>query len=278
MSEREETPQPSPVEPDAFSAFAVPLKGWIRQPRIAQGAPCARQNHRARHRQGLVERDQGRAPDRVQAAGAGRQSLPVPGRAARKTTVRRCARRVDGSTQLKCGNATRCSIATRCLMNYLPKSPTTTHEGTREPQVVSDVPDVVQAGKGDLSDWLESMDAMSALCSVWAVRDMARVATPAGFDRLRKAEVNQKAFLQTTFLDKGAEAGALPECRSGAARCEVAASCRQATLKPQQFQRTAKRGRRRHGFSGTTSGALARGLQRRPGSGICMQPLVATRP
>jgi hypothetical protein len=29
--------------------------------------------------------------------------------------------------------------------------------------------DVVQVGKGDLSDWLELMEAVEALCPVWPV-------------------------------------------------------------------------------------------------------------
>ena len=52
-------------------------------------------------------------------------------------------------------------------MNYSPKSPTTMHEGVREPLVGSDVLDVVQAGRGDLSDWVELMEAVEALCPVW---------------------------------------------------------------------------------------------------------------
>jgi hypothetical protein len=54
-------------------------------------------------------------------------------------------------------------------MNYSPKSPTTKHEGVREPLVGGDVLDVVQVGKGDLSDWMELMEAMEALCPVWPV-------------------------------------------------------------------------------------------------------------
>ncbi len=52
-------------------------------------------------------------------------------------------------------------------MNYSPKSPTTKHEGVREPMVGGDVLDVVQVGKGDLSDWVELMEAVEALCPVW---------------------------------------------------------------------------------------------------------------
>ena len=56
-------------------------------------------------------------------------------------------------------------------MNDLPKSPATKHEGVREPLVGGDVLDVVQAGRGDLSDWVELMEAVEALCPVWPVRE-----------------------------------------------------------------------------------------------------------
>ncbi|GAB2542948.1 hypothetical protein [Rhodanobacter koreensis] len=52
-------------------------------------------------------------------------------------------------------------------MNYSPKSPMTKHDGLREPLVGGDVLDVVQAGRGDLSDWMELMEAVEALCPVW---------------------------------------------------------------------------------------------------------------
>ena len=52
-------------------------------------------------------------------------------------------------------------------MNCSPKSPATMHEGVREPLIGSDVLDVVQAGRGDLSDWVELMEAVEALCPVW---------------------------------------------------------------------------------------------------------------
>lgn len=55
-------------------------------------------------------------------------------------------------------------------MNCSPKSPTTTHEGVREPLVGSGVQDVVQAGTGDLSDWMALMEAVEALCPVWPGR------------------------------------------------------------------------------------------------------------
>ena len=52
-------------------------------------------------------------------------------------------------------------------MNDLPKSPATKHEGVREPLVGGDVFDAVQTGRGDLSDWVELMEAVEALCPVW---------------------------------------------------------------------------------------------------------------
>lgn len=52
-------------------------------------------------------------------------------------------------------------------MNCSPKPPTTKHEGVREPLVGSDVLDVVPAGRGDLSDWMELMEAVEVLCPVW---------------------------------------------------------------------------------------------------------------
>ena len=56
-------------------------------------------------------------------------------------------------------------------MNDLPKSPATKHGGVREPLVGGDVLDVVQVGKGDLSDWVELMEAVEALCPVWPLRE-----------------------------------------------------------------------------------------------------------
>lgn len=52
-------------------------------------------------------------------------------------------------------------------MNYSPKSPTIKHEGVREPLVGAEVLDAVQVGKGDLSDWVELMQAVEALCPAW---------------------------------------------------------------------------------------------------------------
>jgi hypothetical protein len=52
-------------------------------------------------------------------------------------------------------------------MNCSPKSPTSKHGGDREPFVGGDVLDVVQAGRSDLSDGVELMEAVEALCPVW---------------------------------------------------------------------------------------------------------------
>lgn len=52
-------------------------------------------------------------------------------------------------------------------MNYSPKSPATEHKRVREPLVGGNVVGVVQAGRGDLSDWVELMEAVEVLCPVW---------------------------------------------------------------------------------------------------------------
>ena len=65
-------------------------------------------------------------------------------------------------------------------MNYSPKSPTTTNEGVREPLVGGDVLDIIQTGKGDLSDWMELMEAVEALCPLWPMTEH----TTGGFYRL----------------------------------------------------------------------------------------------
>lgn len=58
-------------------------------------------------------------------------------------------------------------------MSDLPKSPSTEKEGVCQPLVGGDVDvlDVLPAGKNDLSDWVELMEAVEALCPVWPVRD-----------------------------------------------------------------------------------------------------------
>ena len=58
---------------------------------------------------------------------------------------------------------------TEMLHELLAESATTKHESVREPLVGGYVLDVVQAGTGDLSDWVELMEAVEALCPVWPV-------------------------------------------------------------------------------------------------------------
>ena len=55
-------------------------------------------------------------------------------------------------------------------MNDLPKSPAIDHESVGEPLVGGDVLNIVQVGKGDVSDWMELMEAVEVLCPVWTVR------------------------------------------------------------------------------------------------------------
>ncbi len=52
-------------------------------------------------------------------------------------------------------------------MDYSTKSLAKNSEGVREPLAGGDVLDVVQAGKGDLSDWVELMEVVEALCPTW---------------------------------------------------------------------------------------------------------------
>lgn len=52
------------------------------------------------------------------------------------------------------------------------KSPTKNAEGAREPLAGGRVPDVVQTGKDDLSDWLELMEVVEVLCPVWPEREV----------------------------------------------------------------------------------------------------------
>ena len=65
-------------------------------------------------------------------------------------------------------------------MNYSLKSPTTTDKGVREPLIGGDVLDVIQTGKGDLSDWIELMEAVEALCPSWPMTERST----GGFYRL----------------------------------------------------------------------------------------------
>jgi hypothetical protein len=54
-------------------------------------------------------------------------------------------------------------------MDYSTKLPTESAKGVREPLAGGRVLDVAQVGKGDLSDWVELMEAVEALCPVWPV-------------------------------------------------------------------------------------------------------------
>lgn len=54
-------------------------------------------------------------------------------------------------------------------MNYSTKSLTESVQGVREPLAGGRVVDVVQLARGDLSDWVELMEAVEALCPVWPV-------------------------------------------------------------------------------------------------------------
>jgi hypothetical protein len=59
-------------------------------------------------------------------------------------------------------------------MDYSTKSLTENEKGVREPLAGGRVPDVALVGKGDLSDWVELMDAVEALCPVWPERGGGR--------------------------------------------------------------------------------------------------------
>ena len=52
-------------------------------------------------------------------------------------------------------------------MDYSRKSLTERIQGIRESLAGGRVVEVVQSGKGDLSDWVELMEAVEALCPVW---------------------------------------------------------------------------------------------------------------
>ena len=52
-------------------------------------------------------------------------------------------------------------------MNCSTRSAPTTDEGVREPLAGGSVPDVFHTGTGDLSDWVELMEAVEALCPTW---------------------------------------------------------------------------------------------------------------
>ena len=52
-------------------------------------------------------------------------------------------------------------------MGYSTKLLPKNSEGVREPLAGGNVLDVVQAVKGDLSDWVELMEVVEALCPRW---------------------------------------------------------------------------------------------------------------
>jgi hypothetical protein len=52
-------------------------------------------------------------------------------------------------------------------MDYSTKSLADSAKGVREPLAGTQAQDIAQAGKGDLSDWVELMEAVEALCPVW---------------------------------------------------------------------------------------------------------------
>jgi hypothetical protein len=56
-------------------------------------------------------------------------------------------------------------------MNYLPKSPTKDASRVGEPLAGGEVMNISQPGKDDLSDWVELMEAVEALCPVWPPRE-----------------------------------------------------------------------------------------------------------
>ena len=56
-------------------------------------------------------------------------------------------------------------------MNSSPKSPTMHPDWVAEPLVGGYVAPASLPGKGDLSDWVELMEAVEALCPVWPERE-----------------------------------------------------------------------------------------------------------
>lgn len=54
-------------------------------------------------------------------------------------------------------------------MNYSPKSQTKRSDRVGEPFAGAEVLNAVQSGRADLSDWVELMDVIEALCPVWPV-------------------------------------------------------------------------------------------------------------
>ena len=56
-------------------------------------------------------------------------------------------------------------------MNYSPKSPTPRVDLMGEPFAGGAVVSAAQSGKEDLSDWVELMEVVEALCPVWPASD-----------------------------------------------------------------------------------------------------------
>lgn len=52
-------------------------------------------------------------------------------------------------------------------MNCLPELPIKMREGAGEPITGSNVQDRQHTGEGDLSEWVELMEAVEMLCPVW---------------------------------------------------------------------------------------------------------------
>lgn len=59
-------------------------------------------------------------------------------------------------------------------MNCSPKSMPTHADRVAEPLVGGYVASAPLPGKGDLSDWVELMETVEALCPVWPERDEGR--------------------------------------------------------------------------------------------------------
>ena len=62
-------------------------------------------------------------------------------------------------------------------MEYWTKSLTESIKGVREPLAGGRVLEVVQSGKEDLSDWVELMEAVEALCPVWPAAEKGNAGT-----------------------------------------------------------------------------------------------------
>jgi hypothetical protein len=56
-------------------------------------------------------------------------------------------------------------------MDCWPKSPAKQDEPVAHPFVGDQVANLIKPGKGDLSDWIELMEAVEALCPVWPAKE-----------------------------------------------------------------------------------------------------------